>query len=1048
MPENRSGIIAYFSHNHVAAGVLVLLVFIGGWTIGNLLTVETFPNYDPRMVKIKVPYPGATPAEVEEDIIRRIEESLLGTIGVDRTISSSREGVGLVHVELTDFVYDVDALNNVRTAVERIEDFPPLLADDPEITLAEVNRNVLTVAVSSPSLEQYRLRQSAEALRDQLLLIPNVAIIDLFGTRDQEIQVEISEETLRKYRLDLRDILDVIRNSSINLSGGELKTISGDIMLSTLQKRDWASEYEDIVVIARKDGTLIQLGDIATVKDGLVEHDTFTSLNGVPTIFLQVRVSPGASPQQVSDSVQTFLQGFDAPPSTTVAIYEDESWVVQDRLHLILKNGIYGALLVFLTLLLFFDLRIAIWVTAGVPIAFVGSVMFFPAFDLSINVVTLFAFFIMIGMVVDDSIVVGESVASYRDRGFEGIDASIHGVKAVLGSIIVGGATTVTAFFTLYPLDGVLGQMFSIIPIVVALVLLLSIFEAVLVLPGHLGKEKRWSARPLSNLQDRVREEFQEFIESRIVPLISWSVRRPVLPPLIVAVSVLLAVLMVQVGVVRYSPDLNLVEDQNVQVDLELPIDADFKDIQNEVDFVVAAAERIKQNVGGSAFDAVTVVIGQHKPMENFQGTIGEAENEENLASVELRMNPPENRSISLYEFKELWRQALRNTPGGSTVTFPTRQNQPAFNLSYALIHPDQDVLKAASASLSEQLLQFEGIHDVRSSIEEGKRRFDLTLTKTGLSSGLTAMSVAGQLRGSFYGAEAQRIQRGREEVRVMVRYPDDRRGGYGEIMNERVYRPGGAQVPLYTVANLTEVDTISNRLRIDHHSAVVVTALFEIAILNSAQILGEVESEILPGILAAYPDIEIQKHDITRNLEEVNNTLAFTFVIAILVIYCLIGSFLRSFIQPLLALAGIPMAFVGAVIGHWVLGYELTNTSFFGLIAVSGVIVNDTILVMNRFNKIRVEQEDFPAIAAISAATQQRARAILLTSMTTVMGLLPLLFSQNEQIQFLVPLIVSLAFGLIFAGVGLLFFLPAILMLVELVKDRFVGMRLAIGSR
>lgn len=1047
MPENRSGIIAYFSQNHVAAGVLVLLVFIGGLTIGNLLNVGTFPTYDPRMVLIKVPYPGATPTEVEEDIIKRIEESLLGTIGVDRTISSSKEGVGLVHVELTDFVYDVDALNNVRTAVERIEDFPPPLADDPEITLAEVNRNVLTVAVSSDSLEQYRLRQFAESLRDKLLLIPNVAIIDLFGTRDQEIQVEISEETLRKYRLDLLDILDVIRNSSINLSGGELKTVSGDIMLSTLQKRDWALEYKDIVVIAREDGTLIRLGDIATIKDGLVEHDTFTSLNGVPTIFLQVRVSPGASPQEVSESVQAYLNGYDAPPSTTISIYEDESWVVQDRLYLILENAIYGGLLVFLTLLLFFDLRIAIWVTAGVPIAFVGSLMFFPAFDLSINVVTLFAFFIMIGMVVDDSIVVGESIATYRDRGLEAVDASIFGAKAVLGSIIVGSATTITAFFTLYPLQGELGQMFSVIPIVVALVLLISLFEAVLVLPGHLGKEKPWSAWPLSGIQGWVRDSFQEFIESRIVPLISWSVRHPFAPPLIVAASVLLAALMVQVDVVKYSPDLNLVEDQNLQVDLELPIDSNFKDVQTAVDYVVAAAERINETTEGSAFNAVTVVIGQHKPMENFQGAIEATEYEENLASVQLRLNSPPIRKISVYEFKELWRQALRDTPSATTVSFPTRQNQPAFNLSYALIHPDQEVLRVAAGTFTEQLLEFEGVYDVRDSIEKGKRRFDLTINKTGLSSGLTARSVAGQLRGAFHGAEAQRIQRGREEIRVMVRYPDDRRASYGEMLNERIYRPGGAQVPLYTVADLTEVDTISNRLRIDHHSAVVVTALFDIAILNSAQIIEEVESELLPQILAEYPDMEIQKHDVTRNVEEVNNTLAFTFIIAILVIYCLIGSFLRSFIQPLLALAGIPMAFVGAIIGHWVLGYELTNTSFFGLIAVSGVIVNDTILVMNRYNTIRIEREDFPAIAAISAATQQRARAILLTSVTTVMGLLPLLFSQDEAIQFLIPLIVSLAFGLIFAGIGLLFFLPAILMVVELAKDRVSGMRMATQS-
>ena len=1030
------GIIAYFARNPVAANVLLFLLFVGGLIASDLITLETFPEYDPRIVRVEVPYPAATPAEVEEDIVKRIEESLVGTIGIARTISSSQEELAVVDVEMEPFADDIDTLNFVRTAIDRIEDFPPYNADEPEVTKLEVSRNVLTVAVSSGALDPYALRGAAESLRDNLLLLPSIAIIELFGTKDQEIQVELSEETLRQYGITLDNVVSVIRRTSVNVTGGELRTGSGDIVMSTLAKRDYADQFADVVVVARPDGSLVRLGEIAQLKDSLLEHDTVTTVNGVPTIFLQVKVSSDTSPQEASAQVREYLAGYKAPETVGVAVWEDETWAVEDRMYLIIKNGIFGLILVFAALLLLFDLRIATWVALGVPVVFIASLIVFPFFGLTLNVITLFAFFILIGIVVDDSIVVGENIATRIDRGEDGAEAAIAGTREVIAPIAVGAFTTMAAFAALLPLDGLIGQMFAVIPIVVVVVLLLSLFEAAMVLPGHLAKPGRWSRWPLSAIQQRCHAAFQAMMEARIVPLISWSVRRLQWPPVIVLGSVLVAAGLLVFGIVRFDPSLRVVDEKNVQVDLVLPQDARPEDLQAATDHAVAAAERVNAGLGGRIIDATAVAIGHHFPLESYRGADAQPYRG-NLASVQLRLNPPDVRGVTIEELKHRWRQRLAGIPGVESLSFPTRQTQTSNTLSYALIHSDPERLADAAGELREALTRLDGIGRVNDSIERGKRRFDVRLNDAGHAAGLTAASVATQLRNGFYGAEAQRIQRGREEVLVMVRYPQDRRTSYAELLNERINLPASReQVPLYTVAEITETRSIANRLRIDGHGAAVVTAGYDATRLFAGDLAETVEERILPGLESRYPEIQVRKHGVNRDLARIADILALSIPIALLVMYCLIASFLRSFVQPLLALAGIPMAFVGAVVGHLALGYEFSSTSIFGLIAVSGVIVNDTILLMYRYNQM-VRVSGIPEIAAISAATRQRARAILLTSVTTLLGLLPILFSGDEAIQFLIPLVVSIAFGLVFASIGLLFFLPSVIMMVELAKGR-----------
>ena len=1041
--RGAGGMIAYFCRNPVAPSVLLALVFIGGIVALNMTTLETFPEFDPRIIRVEVAYPGANPGEVEEDVVKRIEESLVGTVGVARTVSVSRAGLAVVEAEMEPFADDINTLNLVRTAIERIEDFPPRNAEQPEVTKVEVNRNVLTISLSSATLDPHQLRRAAELLRDGLLLMPSVAIVELVGTRDREIRVEVDEETLTRYRITISDLVEIIRTTSVNVTGGELRTESGDIVMSTLAKGDVAEDFARIVVLSREDGSLVRLGDIATVHDSLLEDETYATVDGVPTVFLQVRTSPDTSPQDASSDVQAYLASYEHPQAVKLAVWDSETWAVEDRLNLILQNGIVGLTLVFLVLLLVFDLRTATWVTIGVPVIFVGSLILFPAVGLTINVITLFAFFVLIGVVVDDSIIVGENVASFREAGHTGADAAIAGTKDVIAPVAVGALAIIIAFSVLLPLDGLIGQLLWAIPMVAMVVLLLSLAEAAMVLPGHLARRGRSDVWPLAVAQRRVQGWVGTVMQTRVVPLISWSVRTPFWPPAVVAASVLFAVVLLAYGFVAYEPDFSLVDDEDVQVNLVLPASARFEDLEAATDAVVRAAEDVDAAFDGSAINAKAVAIGFHIPQEYVGGTDPHPPRG-NVASVQLRLNSLPLRTLPVQEFKHRWQRAVDDIPGVESVVFPNRSRGLA-GFAYALTHADPEVVRAAATDFGEELSRLDGVANVNDSVAMGKRRFEVRLNEAGHASGLTSASVALQLRHAFYGAEAQRVQRGRDELRVMISYPQERRTSYRDLGNELIRVPGGRdQVPLHAIADFVETDTLAERFRVDGRSAALVSADVDRDVAGSDPV-GVVTSTLLPKLQRDYPGLHVEPHDQSRDTARARDILRYSIPIGLLVGYVLLASFLRSFVQPLLAMAGIPMAFVGAVVGHWMLGYVFSFTSILGLIAVSGIVVSDTTLLLHRFNRVMLDP-DIPAVAAISAATRQRARAVLLTSLTTALGLMPMLFNGSETIQFLIPLVVSITFGLVFSGIGLVFFLPAVTMLVELAKERLRVLRAPAG--
>ncbi len=1043
MPEQRRrddprGPIAWFARNPVSAGLLFFVMLAAGLVASSFVAVETFPAHEPRVVRVEVPYPGATPAAVERQVVERLEEALARTTGIGRVVASSRPGLAIIDVEIDRYADAAATLDKVRSAVRQVEDFLPDSAGQPEVVQVEIARSVLTLAISSQALPAAALRRIGEALRAALLPLPEIALAELLGTPDPEVRVEVAEEVLQRHGITLRDIADAIGRAQVNASAGELRTDSGRIFISAGAESGDAQDFADIVVVSRPDGAVVRLGDIAMLVDGLSEQSVLTTINGAPAVLLRLHASADASPKEAVAQVRARLANHPIPSGVRLEVWDDPSRAVAHSFSQVIQSGLFGLALLLLVLTLVFGERTAIRVGLGVLVVFVGSLIFFPVFGVTINVITLFAFFVMIGLVVDDSVIVADSVAGERALGRSGWTAAVVGVRRVFWPVAVGTLTTMVAFAVLLPLDGTIGQMFRALPIVAGSVLLLSLLEASLMLPGHLGRLGAPGSWPVSALRERLRRSVGEPVMLRILRMVAWSIRRPVWLPVIISALFLLAVGLLTTGVVRWSPTLSVIDDRIVQADLVLPAEAGFDEVTGTAQLAVDAANRLNEAYGGNAVVSMVVTVGRLMPLETYRGS-APPRHGENVASVLLRLNDPSALNATKEEVRTAWRRLLANLPGEQTVTLPTRRTQLTKAVSYALTHADESVLLEAADWIRNELSRIPGVNGVADSVRFAGRTAEVRLNSAGRAAGLSEAEVASQLRDAFHGIEAQRIVRGQELVRVMVRYPEERRLRYADLLDEWISLPNSQErIPLRTIAELRESRARADRLRIDGRNAVIVSAELDAGEVEAGQVIDHLRTEVFPLLSKAHPGLLISSHGIARDTERIRATLVIAVPAGLLLIYFLIASLLRSYLQPLLVLAGVPIAFIGAVAGHWLLGYQMTVASVFGLIAASGVALNDATLLMHRYNGLRDEVQGLPEIAAVSAATRQRARPILLTTLTTVVSLLPILFSgEVETIAFLIPPVISLCFGLIFAGIGMPMLLPAALMIAELARYR-----------
>ena len=1023
----RSGPIAYFAGNPFAANLLMLLLIVGGVLSGLQLIVQYYPEFEARRATISVPYPGASPQEIEEDVNRRIEEAVIGLPGVERVVSSASQGIGKVTAEMATFASADAVLNDLQSAIDGIENFPPVRAQRPDIQLLKVTHEVMTLAVVSSSLSEDGLRLAAEDLRDRVLELPFVSQVFLRGTRDRQITIELSEEELRRHSLSIGEVSRSVRQASLNVTMGELRTDTGSVVLQTVAKGSIGQDFEDVPLITQLDGTIVTLGDVATIRDGFVDEDIITEVNGHPAVLVRIDATEQQSVIELADDIRNFLESYESPEGVSVAIWNDNASPIFDRLLKIVKNGVIGTILVFVSLILVFDLRIAIWMTVGIPLSFVGSLLFFEAADLTLNLGTIFGFFLLVGIVVDDSVVVGESIASERDKGKDSLDAAISGARAMVGPLTISALTTILAFLPFLFITSRTFQIVNVFPYVAIFVLFVSLVAAFFILPAHLSHRRKWSLSPLSDVQNHVSGWLDEVRDRVVAPAASWALRNvglSIAGALLVLVAAILLLGSNAVRIVLY--DENLSSTDNVQADIYLPAGAPFEETLATAEHFVEAAYAINDRLDGAAVDAVSMIVGNIGTEWQIQARL----NSSHLASVRLHLGDQADRNVSPPEVERAWREAVGPVANLEKVEFRSGRIPARPSVSYSLKHDDIETLRSAAADLRAGMATIPGIYGIHDDLALGKRHFEIELTPAGKAAGLSPSLIGKQLRSAFHGADVQRIQRGREEVDVVIRYPAERRRSLSELARERIQRPGGGEIPLSLVANITERREPATLTRIDAKRAARVNGRADVAAITPIQARRQVQDQILPDLLANYPGLVIEVEAGARDEGEMLETLAVLVPIVLIAIYALIASFLRSYWKPVVAVVGIPIAFAGAVVSHWILGWDLTTMSIFGMIAVGGVVVNDALVLLDRYNAIQRENAMMPAVAAVAAATRQRFRPVFLTTLTTLLGLSPLLYERGDELIAFVPFVVSMLGGLTFSTLSVLFVLPALVMI------------------
>ena len=1038
----KNGLIAYFAGNPVAANLLMLFFIVGGLIAGSNLPVQNFPEIDLRSVTVSVRSPGSSPREVQEDIVRRLEENVVGLPGVERVVATAYEGLARVTVELATFADAAAVLDDVQNAVDRIENFPPVSAEQPEIEYDRVEIEVLTLSVSSASATENELRLAAQALREGLLELPSVSQVTLLGTRDREISIELSEVELRRNGLSINQITDAIRRASLNLTFGELRTDAGGLVLHTVSKRQFGEEFRDIPVITRLDGSILTVGEVAEIRDGFVDEDIITRVDGDPAILVRVDATGQQSIVTMGEDIRSWLASYQPPPNVEIGIWSDRAGDAVDTISSIVGNAVVGTILVLLCLVVFFDLRVATWVTLGIPLSFLGSLIFFGVSGLTLNLGTIFAFFLMVGIVVDDAVVVGDSIAAEREGGKDALEAAVSGARAMVGPITIGAVTTMLAFIPLLFITPPRLQIVNVFPYVALFVLTVSLIEAFFILPAHLSHPGRWSLPPLSDIQRRAHVRLQTVRDMIVVPAVSWSIRRLWFAPVLGTLLVLFALLLLRADVVRivyFDEVLNASE--NIQADLTLPVGTPFEVTLAAAERFSDAALAVNDQSDGTSVEAVSIMAGNVLSRRRAEA----GPNRSHLASVVVHLHERPIRRMSVLGITHQWRENIGDVSYLESVAYYTQRTQSESGVAYALKHDDLDSLRAATNELTASMASMPGIYGISDNLVLGKRQFEIELTPAGKAAGLTPAGIGVQLRASFHGAEVQRIQRGHDEIKVMVRYPRERRQSMRELASERIHRPGtgenrasppppasGGEVPLSTVADLSERRELAALVSIDGQQTALVSAEADPALLTPLQARREINGSLVPELLERYRNLRIEPHGSARTEGNLLGTLAVLIPLLLIAMYVLIAAFLRSYWKPVIAVAGIPIAFSGAVVSHWILGWDFSAMSLFGVIGVAGVIVNDALVLMDRYNVLRRESSMIPAIAAASAATRHRFRAVFLTSLTTILALAPLLYMRSEELIVLVPFVVSMLGGLVFSGFFILCLLPSLVMVAE----------------
>ena len=1015
--ETGRGPIAWMVHNRVTPNLIMLFLLIGGAFMLTRIKQEVFPEFSLDMVTISVPYPGASPEEVESGIVLAIEEAVRGIEGIKQITSVSGEGYGRVTVELLADADQQKAYQDIQQEVDRITTFP-LDAEDPQVVLQIRRRQVLDMQIYG-NADEWVLRNVAEEVRDRLLLDPGITQIDMVGVRDYELRVEISPETLRAYGLTLAEVARIIRQTAVELPGGSVRTDSGEILMRFKERRDWAAEFADMPVRISPSGATLRLGDIATVRDDFEEVDRFASFNGFPAVGFSVYRIGNQTPIGVSDAVRSAMVDIEAglPEGIYYAINNDWSDIYRQRMALLTKNAVIGLLLVLGLLGLFLEFKLAFWVTMGIPISFLGAIFFLPGLDVSINMISMFAFIIALGIVVDDAIVAGENIYEQRQRGSDFITASIVGARQVSLPITFSILTNIIAFAPLLFVPGMLGKTWGVIPYVVISVFIISWYEALFILPSHLAhissKPKSGFTARLHDIQQSFGRMLSRFAENQFARFLDLCIRWRYL-----TVASGFAVLLVILGLVA-SGRMGFILMPRVEADRSvvtatLPYGSPLFRIQDVRDQLVRAAKVIVDENGGDDLS---------------RGIF--ARIDDNTIEISVYLTPPRRRPISTTELTQKWRARVGTIPGVETLLFQADRGGPGSGaaITIELSHRDIPTLEAASLALAERLADYPNLKDIDAGYTPGKRQFDFSLKPEGRSLGLTSEEVARQLRAAFFGAEALRQQRGRSEVKVMVKLPEDRRVSEYDIENFLVRTPSGRDVPLMEIAEVQRGRAYTSIQRREGRRTIQVSADVD-PIGETGRVKVELDATTLPQLALDFPGLSYGYEGRQADMRESMQALAAGFGLVLFVVYFLLAIPFRSYIQPVIVMLSIPFGVIGAVLGHLIMGYNLSIISVMGMIALAGVVINGSLVLIDYAN--RLQREGASSFEAIHNAGVRRFRPILLTTLTTFGGLAPMIFETSRQARFMIPMALSLGYGILFSSIICLVLVPSLYMIIE----------------
>ena len=1021
-------IIGWFVGNPVAANLLMMILVVSGLISVFQIRQEEMPAIDLDVVTVTVPYLGAAPEEVENGVSLRIEEALEGIQGIYRMTSIASEGAGTVILELETGADRTQTANEIKSQIDAISTFPRE-TERPIVSLLTTLNSGLEVVINGDTDER-TLKELALEIRDDIAAMEGISSVEVTYVRPGEISIEVSEQTLRRMGLTFDQVATAVRRTSLDMPGGSIKSGAGEILLRTHGQAYTGKDFRDIVVISREDGTRVYLDEIATIVDGFQEGETQARFDGTPAAIVKVNQVGEEDVVEISAMVRAYVNEARGhmPDGIELTIWQDESDALQARIGILLGSAATGLALVLLLLTLPLQFRLAMWVAAGIPIAMLGTIAVFGGLGITISTMSVVAFILVLGIVVDDAIVVGERVYAHEMQGKDQFTAAVEGTSEVAVPVIFGVLTTVAAFTPLMFAPGNIGQLLSVIGYVVAICLVFSVIESQLILPAHLAHRKLSAPTAEINafhaawrrLQQRIATGIEHFANHTFGPaldrVIEWRYT---------ALAIGFSVLLVALGLILSGriaiQFLPAIEGDSIVARLGMPEGVD----------VEQAALQLKAELDAAYPDRPSLIEHLFTSVGQRLGGRFRSAPQSHTAELVLAILPLSERgNVSVTEMADRWRELTGPAYDSVSLTFATTGLTIGDAISIRLQGRNVDDLANAAAEVRGELARFNGVLDISDSFRSGKQEAKLSLRPEGRQLGLTLNDLARQARQAFYGEEVQRVQRGAEDVRVMVRYPEAERRSLGDLEDMRIRADDGTEIPFAAIADIELGRGYSDITRVDRQRVVTVRADVDRDLTTPEAVLRSLEADALPRILSGYRGISYSLTGEQEQRSESFTGLVNFIPVALLMIYALLAIPLRSYLQPLVIMSIIPFGAVGAIIGHVVMGSSIIITSIFGLIAMAGVVVNSSLVLVDYVNRQRRLGVDVRM--AVHRACVVRFRPILITSATTFAGLMPLMLNNNPATAFFVPMAISLGWGVLFATGITLFLAPCLYMIVE----------------